>query len=146
MKQRSFVKRNGKIQIKEENEHLDGHYNVVPVGSKADMIYRNDKLGFVLRGQCAFVREYIHGEYDGFNLPEGLDLSEITHTFVIIAMDTGVKKGDGMEHVLAHLQPLGETYKAIVFDMENDKPMNARIPLLPEQAEIIRLDLESEKR
>jgi hypothetical protein len=73
-------------------------------------------------------------------------LSKVTHTFVVIAMDTGMKKGDGMEHVLVHLQPLGETYKAVVFDVEGNKPMNARVPLLPEQAEIIRLDMEKGKR
>lgn len=143
MKQRSFVKRNGKIQIVEESivgELKNEQYNVIPVGSKLDMIYRSDKIGFVLRGQCAFIRDYIPGEFDGFTLPKDLDLSEITHTFVIIAMSASGH--DGELHVLAHLQPLGETYKAVVFDMEEGRAMNARIPLLPEQAEIIRLDIE----
>jgi len=145
---RSFVRRNGKVQIKDctVTEKLKNEqYNVIPVGSKLDQIYRNDKLGFIIRKSCAFVRDYIPGEFDGFTLPKDLDLSEITHTFVIIAMNTGVKKGDGEQHVLTHLQPLGETYKAVIFDLEEGKPMNARVPLLPEQAEIIRLDIEKER-
>lgn len=141
---RSFVKKNGKLQIKEENEQEN--YPIVPIGSKQDLIFRSDKIGFIERGRCAFLREYIPGEYDSHALPKDLDLSEITHTFVIIAMDTGMKKGDGEDHVVRHLMPLGETYKAVIFDMEGNKAMNARVPLLPEQAEIIRLDLESEKR
>jgi hypothetical protein len=142
MKQRSFVKRNGKIEIKEEVEQED----IIPLGSKQDLIFRADKFGFIERGRCAFIREYIPGEFDGHDLPKDLDLSEITHTFVIIAMDTGMRKGDGEEHVIAHLMPLGETYKAVIFDMKGNRSMNARVPLLPEQAEIIRLDMEKGER
>lgn len=131
MKQRSFVRKNGKIEIKKAKEQ----YSVAPLGSKEDELFRADKMGFIQNQACAFLRDYVPGEFDHFDLPKDLDLKEITHTFVIIALY-------GVEHVLAHLVPLGETYKAVIFDVEEGKPMNARVPLLPEQAEIIRLDIE----
>jgi len=142
---RSFVMRNGKPQIKEEETEQE-NYAIVPIGSKQDLIFRADKMGFIERRSCAFIRDYIPGEFDGHDLLKDLDLSEITHTFVIIAQNTGVRKNDGEEHVVEHLKPLGETYKAVIFDMEGNRAMNARVPLLPEQAEIIRLDLEKEAR
>jgi hypothetical protein len=143
MKRRSFVRKNGKTQIKKEYDlfQLDGHHSVAIPGSKQDKIFRADKLGFIRLRSCAFVRTYIPGEYDGHDLPKDLNLDEITHTFVIIAM-SDLGGHDGVQHVLEHLQPLGETYKAVVFDMEGGKPMNARVPLLPEQAEIIKRDIE----
>ena len=58
---RSFVMKNGRVQIKEEVEQES--YPVVPVGSKVDLIYRNDKIGFVERRSCAFLRDYIPGEF-----------------------------------------------------------------------------------
>jgi hypothetical protein len=130
---RTFVKKNGRLKVKQVVER--------PKAKQLDanqlyQIYLDDLR--LLFGEtdpsCSKIREYIPGEFDGIPLPHHLDLSEITHTYVIIdAPDS---------HVEEHLEILSGTAKAIVSTVEEGMPPLARVPLLPEQAEIIRQDIQ----
>lgn len=134
---RTFVKRNGKLKIKEVVEKFPVEQNRVRLSSKTGSAYQRylDDLRLLFGEedpQCAKVREYIRGEFDGIPLPYHLDLSEISHVYVLIGID---------DHIEDHLRILAGTAKAIIIAMDEDMPPVARVPLLPEQAEIIRQDI-----
>jgi len=140
---RSFVKKNGKLEIKKIAEQDDmptienGRLIVANNQHQGYHIFVNDLRAIIGKETCALIRSYIPGEFDGFTLPKSLDLLEITHTFVLI--------GEPERHVSDHLLPLGTTFKAILFTMEEGMPTLARVPLLPEQAEILKQVGEKEK-
>lgn len=134
---RSFTRKNGNLQIKQVVEQDDdmptlenGRISVATHADKGYQVFLQDLRSIIEKRTCAFIRPYIPGEYDGFKLPDGLDLSEITHTFVVV--------GDPESHVEKHLMPLGETYKAVLFSVEEGMPTMARIPLLPEQVLVLK--------
>ena|SRR2546430_6913904 len=133
MPKRSFVRKNGKPQIKEESEAQDV-YRTVSSESKIGYIHMADLNAFSDFKTCAFLRPYIPGEFAGFPLPKNLDLSEITMVYVILY---GVET-----HILKHLKPLGDTYKVVVHDVDYGTITNVRVPLLPEQAEVIQKEIE----
>ncbi len=130
MGKRSFVMRAGKPQIKRKSRANQGHISYAETGSKCEQIYRADKMVFARNDTCSFIRPYIAGEYDGFALPDSLDLEEITHTYVI--------SGTSEDHISRHLEPIGQTYKAMFFDVEGNVPVHVRVPLLPEQREVLK--------
>lgn len=143
---RAFVRRNGKLEIKQVVERQQNDMPTVENGrisfaskdTKLYWIYLADlKAMFVDDQSCAFIRRYIPGEFEGVSLLENTDLSEITDVLVII--------GHPHDHVEEHLKPLGDTYRAVCFTIENGMPPLARVPLLPEQAEIIRRQAEEEE-
>ena len=122
---RQFVMKDGKPQIKREGEQTVH----AEIDSMEGALFHLDASIFLDKRCCAFIRPYIKDEFRGFQFPESLDLSEITHTFVIC---------DPTEsHVLSHVKPIGTTYKAVVMDYVNNRPFHARIPLLPEQKEVL---------
>lgn len=142
---RAFVRKNGKLEIKQvvKQEGImpsieNGRVNFASKDTRIYQIYLADlKAMYVDDQSCAFVRSYIPGEFEGVSILEGTDLSEITDVLVIIGHPQG--------HVESHLEPLGNTYRAVCFTIENGMPPLARIPLLPEQAEIIRRQSEEER-
>lgn len=144
MSKRAFVRKNGKLEIKQIVEQ-DNDTPTVENGRvtftsdiKAYQIYLADlKVMFVAEPSCAFLRKYIPGEFEGVKILENADMSEITDVMVIIGHPYG--------HVESHLEPLGNTYRAVCFTVEPGMPPLARVPLLPEQAEIIRQEAEKEK-
>jgi hypothetical protein len=140
---RSFVRKGNSLEIKKVVEQDDdmptlenGRISIATHADKGYQVFLEDLRSIIEKSTCAFIRECIPGEYDGFKLPNGLDLSEITHTFVVV--------GDPEDHVVKHLMPLGETYKAVLFSVEEGIPTLARIPLLPEQAEVLKQNGEKE--
>ena len=146
MGKRTFVRRNGKLEIKQivdcspvdvptvENRRV----NFASKDTKIYQIYLADlKAMFVDDPSCAFLRRYIPGEFEGVSILENTDLSEITDVLVVIGHPQG--------HVEEHLAPLGSTYRAICFTIEPGMPPLARVPLLPEQAEIIRQKADKER-
>lgn len=143
MSKRTFVRKNGKLEIKlEQDDNMptveNGRINFASKDTKLYWIYLADlKAMFVDDQSCAFVRSYIPGEFEGVSILQGADLSEITDVLVII--------GHPHAHVEEHLKPLGNTYRAVCFTIENGMPPLARVPLLPEQAEIIRQEAEKER-
>ena len=143
MSKRSFVRKNGKLEIKEVVEQEDdmptlenGRLIVSDHQHEGYQIFIQDLRGIIEKRTCAFIRPYIPNEFEGFKLPDGLDLSEITHTFVVI--------GNPESHVEKHLKPLGDTFKAVLFTIDDDMPTLARVPLLPEQAEVLKRNGEKE--
>jgi hypothetical protein len=142
---RAFVRKNGKLEIKQVVEQDDsmttvenGRIGFVSRDTKLYRIYLSDlKAMLVDDPSCAFLRAYIPGEFEGVGILENTDLSEITDVLVIIGQPEG--------HVEEHLKPLGSTYRAICFTVEPGMPPLARVPLLPEQAAIIRQEAEKER-
>src|SRR6266550_6264904 len=137
MPRRSFVRKGGKLEIKaivkQDNDMptLDnGRLIVSDHQHKGYSILIEDLRSIIEKSPCAFIREYIPGEFEGFKLPSDLKLREITHTFVVI--------GDPESHVECHLMPLGTTFKAVCFTIEEGMPTLARIPLLPEQVDVLK--------
>lgn len=141
---RTFVRKGGKLEIKkivdEQNDDMpsieNGRLIVADHRHEGYSIFLEDLRGIIERRACAFIRSYIPGEFEGFKLPNGLDLSEVTHTFIII--------GDPESHVQKHLRPLGDTFKAVLFTVEEGMPTLARIPLLPEQVNVLEQNGEKE--
>jgi hypothetical protein len=140
---RSFTRKNGKLEIKaiveQDNDMTtleNGRISIANHADKGYQVFLEDLRSIIDKRTCAFIRPYIPGEYDGFKLPNGLDLNEITHVFVVI--------GDPESHVESHLQPLGTTFKAVCFTIEEGMPTLARIPLLPEQVEVLKQNGEKE--
>lgn len=143
---RAFVRKNGKLEIKQVVEQDNsmptvgnGRINFASKDTRIYQIYLADlKAMYVDDQACAFVRSYIPGEFEGVSILGNTDLSEITDVLVII--------GTPEDHVKSHLEPLGNTYRAVCFTIEKGMPPLARVPLLPEQAEIIRRQAEEENR
>jgi hypothetical protein len=131
MNKRRFVKKGNKTQIIKQSTQTGKQIAHAKMDSIEGEIFRLDMSIFLYKKCCAFIRPYIKDEYQGFQFPDHLDLNEITHTFVICDPTE--------EHVLKHVKPIGTTYKAVVMDclQGNDRPIHARIPLLPEQKEVL---------
>jgi len=91
--------------------------------------FKFDKRVFQEIDTCSFIRPYIVGETDGFELPEDIDLIKIKWTYVL-------NPGD-FEHVKRHMEPLQTHIGAIIFDMVGGERVHARILLTQEQMEII---------
>ena len=131
---RTFVRKGKKLEIKEIVDDMptldNGRLIIASKEHEGYQIFMDDLRSIIDRRTCSFIRPYIPGEFEGFILPDGLDLSEITHTFVLM--------GDPDEHVQEHLKPLGTTFKAVVFTVDQGMPTLARVPLLPEQAEVLK--------
>jgi len=92
--------------------------------------FKLDKRVFQEIDTCSFIRPYVVGETDGFELPEGIDLIKIKWTYVL-------NPGD-LDHVKKHMAPLTTHLGAIMlFDMVEGERVHARVLLTQEQMEIV---------
>ncbi len=73
------------------SEQIDGLTHVYPPhGAKVSKIVERDRLWFLANPDVhSRVRPYVPGELDGVQLPEGMQLSEITHIKLIRMGNTG---------------------------------------------------------
>jgi len=91
--------------------------------------FKLDKRVFQEIDTCSFIRPYVIGETDGFDLPEGIDLNQIKWTYVL-------SPGD-LDHVNKHMLQLPTHLGAVVFDMLEGERAHARVLLTQEQMKII---------
>jgi hypothetical protein len=121
------------LQFKEVQSNS---YNVQTKQESLDR-FRKDALIFCKIQICAFLRQYVPGEADGFDLPENVDLSKIKWTYVLTP---GTRA-----HIQQHLMPLPIYDGIVMFDMWYDKPAHARLLLTEEQAQMIRANMKQEE-
>jgi hypothetical protein len=92
--------------------------------------FKLDKRVFQEIDTCSFIRPYVVGETDGFELPEDIDLIKIKWTYVL-------NPGD-LDHINKHMAPLTTHLGAIIFDMVEGERVHARVLLTQEQMETVR--------
>jgi hypothetical protein len=73
------------------SEVVDGITHVYPpAGARVSNIVERDRLYFAFNPTAtSYIRPYIPGELDGMQLPDGMNLSEVTHISVIRMGDFG---------------------------------------------------------
>jgi hypothetical protein len=84
---------------------------------------------------CAFIREYVPGEFEGMGLD--VDFSIVKWVFVIAYPSD--------DHMADHLSPLKGQGGIVVFDKIGSKPIHARVLLTNTQAYLIRDTMPSGK-
>ncbi len=122
------------LQIKEVQSN--DSYNLQTKQESLDR-FRKDALIFCKIQICAFLRQYVPGEADGFDLPENVDMSKIKWTYVL---SPGTHA-----HIQQHLLGLPTHESVVVFDMWAGKPAHARMLLTEEQAQMIRANMKQEE-
>jgi len=75
---------------------------------------------------CSFIRPFVPGEMDGFELPEEIDIRWVY-----------VLAPGSMSHVREHMKPLPTYTGVIIFDIVEGKRVHARILLNEEQKDAI---------
>jgi len=78
---------------------------------------------------CSFIRPFVPGEMDGFELPEEIDDRDIRWVYVLAP--------GSMSHVREHMKPLPTHTGVIIFDIVEGKRVHARILLNEEQKDAI---------
>jgi hypothetical protein len=73
------------------SEEIDGITHVYPpVGAKTTKVVERDRLYFLANpGVRSYSRPYVPGEFDGVQIPKGMQLSDITQVKVIRMGESG---------------------------------------------------------